>query len=203
MKNKTLPVGFLSILFILLLLNCDTGIEPSPSPGILRVTLQSDPADTIIVIVKDTFVVAEKDSFGVTIFQGRVYSGETYAVLYPTLKSYKQEDRVYNIIRREAGGYYPFTIFETYVPPGKYDRIQFGLKAHTLKLKNFDEIKVEAPENANPIVSLEADFRVEENQVTEINVYIQPFQSVQRYRDIYQFIPRLQVVGVQYLGQKK
>ncbi len=202
MKNNKLPVGFLHLLFILLLLNCDTGIEPSPDPGILRITLQSDPTDTFIVIVKDTFVVAEKDSFGVTVFQGRAYSGDTYAILYPTLTSYKQQDRIYNIIRREKARYRQFTIFETYVPPGRYHRIQFGLKAHTLKLKNFDEIKVEAPANANPIVTLSVDFRVEQDQITEINLYIKPFQSVQRYRDIYQFIPRLEIVRVQYLGRK-
>ena len=37
--------------------SCDTGIEPSGRPGVLRVCLQSSQEDTIIVIVNDTYTV--------------------------------------------------------------------------------------------------------------------------------------------------
>ena len=193
-----LGVRWLWLIFVVgLLITCQNGIEPTPNPGIIRVVLQSSPDDTFIVIVKDTFVVSEKDSFGVTVFQGKVYSGKTYAILYPNLKSYQQVDKTYNLLRRDGDQYHPFVIFESYVPPGNYDSLQFGLKATVLKLKDFDLIRVESPPDLNPIVNLPASMRVEENKITEVVVYLKPFQSIQRYRDVYRFIPKVQVVKVQ------
>lgn len=180
------------------IISCDSGVEPSPDPGILRITLQSDPADTAIVIVADTFYVANNDSFGVTIFQGRVYNDTVYSILYPTLRSYRQEDITYNLIRLDSSEYRKYVIFESYAPPGDYDRIQFGLKATVLRISNFDEIKVESPPNVNPLVDLYANFRVSENSVTEIGIQIKPFQSIQRYRDTYQFYPNLEIKSVKY-----
>ena len=37
------------------------GIEPSPEPGIFRVTLQSNPVDSFIVIEMNTLIVSKKD----------------------------------------------------------------------------------------------------------------------------------------------
>jgi len=182
---------------VVYLINC-SNIEPSPEPGILRITLASDPSDTTIVIVTDTFTVGESDSFGVTIFQGKVYRDSAYAVLYPTTRSYKQEDITYNLIKRENNQYHAYIIFESYVPPQDYNRIKFGMKATVLKFSNFDEIKVEAPQDSSLFVELEKHFTVYENRVTEVNVMLQPFRSISRYKDTYQFSPIVQITGVQY-----
>lgn len=184
------------LLFIML--GCNTGIEISPDPGILRVTLQSDPADTSIVIVPDTLNVAPNDSFGVTIFQGKAYNDSFFAVLYKSLKSTQQEDIIYNIIKIENGKYKKFTIFESYVPPADYNKIRFGIKPTVLKFSGFDEIKVESVGEANLFVELSQQFVVSENRITEVNVQISPFKSIQRYRDTYQFIPKVKTINVTY-----
>lgn len=69
---------YFSYLFLLTILigsgasnfSCITGVEPSPEPGIFRVTLQSNPADSFIVIQMDTLTVSKNDWFVVTIYQG-------------------------------------------------------------------------------------------------------------------------------------
>ncbi len=199
MKKCVKELVFLLLVLTLgaFLVTC-SNIEPSPGPGILRVTLVSDPSDTTIVIVTDTFTVGESDSFGVTIFQGKVYRDSAYAVLYPTIKSYKQEDITYNLIKRENNQYHSYTIFESYVPPQDYNRLKFGMKATVLKFSNFDEIKVEAPQDSSLFVELEKQFTVYENRVTEVQVMLEPFRSISRYRDTYQFSPRVKITGVQY-----
>ncbi len=190
----TLLLTFGSVFY---LYNC-SNIENSPDPGILRVTLFSDSTDTTIIIVTDTFTVGLEDSFGVTIFQGKVYQDSAFAVLYPTLRSYKQEDIVYNIIKREGKQYVPFVIFESYVPPQDYNRVKFGIKPTVLKFSNFDEIKVESPQDSSEFVELYRPFTVFENKVTEVKIRIKPFQSIYRYRDTYLFDPIMEIVDVQY-----
>jgi len=177
--------------------SCSTGIESSPKPGILRVTLQSAPADTQITILNRTFTVSEGDFFGVTIFQGKVYSGEQFAFLFKDKNSYRQEDVTYNIVERKEGQYVLFTIFESYVPPGNYSKLQFGVTGSLVKL-GYLEIPVKLPEGTTSMKDLPYEFRIDENQVTEINVLISPFKSVNRYRDSYQFTREMTITGVTY-----
>jgi len=176
---------------------CDTGITESPDPGILRVVLQSNPADTSILIVNRTFVVSEGDVFMLTIFQGRAYHDSTYGILFRSPESYREEQVSYNIIARENGEYVSYVIFESHLPPAEYNRIQFGMTTSSLKLGNL-EIPVKVPEDVLPFVDLYRDFRIKEGQTTELKVQISPFKSVHRYRDTYQFIPEVEIVDVKY-----
>ncbi|MEJ2634038.1 MAG: hypothetical protein P8184_01950 [Calditrichia bacterium] len=182
--------------FIFIYLGCNTGVESSPTPGILRITLESDPADTSIIIVTDTLHVSDKDGFRIKVYQGKVYHDTAYATLYPTLASNSQEELYYNLIVRENNQYSKFTIFESYVPPQKYDEVQFGIDSDYLKLKNFDMISVETP--TNYFVNLKHDFEVFENKVTEVNIRVSPFKSVSRYKDKYIFEPQMQIADVKY-----
>ena len=188
-----LSLGVVLIVW-LLFQGCTTGIEPSPHPGILRVVLQSDPADTSILIVKQTFTVGEGDAFEVTVFQGRAYSDTTYGILFPTTESYREEQRSYNILERENDTYKAFVIFESHLPPGRYDSLQFGISAKLLKIGDI-EVPVEIPQGVQPFVNLAVGFRVEEDRTTEVDVQLKPLESVHRYRDTYRFIPQVEVVG--------
>ncbi|OPX35435.1 hypothetical protein B1H10_01285 [candidate division KSB1 bacterium 4484_188] len=181
-------------LICLLFFACSSGIEFSPDPGILRITLESDQADTTITIVTDTLTVSDNDVFRITIFQGKVYQDSTFTVLYPTIESNSQEERAYNLITRENHQYQKFTIFESYVPPFKYNKIQFGLDSDFLKLRNFDKIQVVTPNNF--FLILETDFEVHENRMTEVNLRVSPFENVVRYKDTYIFAPIMEVVGI-------
>ena len=186
--------------FLMSNIGCDTGtgIEPSLDPGILRITLESNPLDTSIVIVNNTFNISQDDSLGIKIFQGKAYNDTVSAILYTDIESYKQEEKTYNIIRRDSTGYKRYTIFESFVPPFDYDRIQLGITSNILQISDFDAIDVQSPENASLFVDLYRNFHVNENDTTEINVQIKPFQSISRYRDSYQFIPKIVITNVIY-----
>lgn len=196
-KRMLLFIGFL-ISYVLLSSGCDSGMGPSSKPGIIRINLQSDPTDTTIIIVPKTYTASQVDSFGVTIFQGKVFNDSLFSILYKSIRATQQQDIDYNITSLENNQYKKLTIFESYVPAGEFNRIQFGLRANFLLLLSFISIKVETPE-ANRFIVLNHNFKVFENRITEINLQISPFQSVQRYRDMYQFIPKLKLMDIKYL----
>jgi len=184
--------------FLISIISCDTGIELSPDAGVLRITLQSDPSDTSIVIVTNTFNVSQDDSMGIKIFQGKAYKDTVFSVLYTNIESYKQEEITYNIIKRDSTGYIRYIIFESFVPPFDYDIIQFCIRSNILKISDFDIINVQSPENASLFIDLYQDFHVSENDTTEINIQIRPFKSISRYRDSYHFIPDVNITDVIY-----
>src|SRR3989337_1759992 len=187
-------IGLLSLIIIYLISGCETGVEDSPLPGILRVTLQSDPSDTMLIERSDTFTVNQTYPalFMIKIFQGRVYKESNLAVLYRTTEDYRQEDALYNILELDSlGGYKQFTIFESYIPPGDYDSVEFGVNAASdykltiisLSGKIFEN-PVVLPPGEKLLVFFPQSFRVEENRVTQIDVQIGPFKSIKRYRDV-------------------
>jgi len=197
-----LKKGFVYLLMFGLLIiavgimsKCSTDIQTSPEPGVLKVILYSDPADTQIVILSRTFTVSENDYFGTTVFQGKVFLGEKFAFLYKDKMSYRQEDVTYNIIERKSGQYTQFTIFDSYVPPGDYTNLQFGLNSNLVKI-GYLEIPVKLPSGETAMRNLEQSFQIYENQTTEIKIQISPFQSVKRYRDSYQFIPEMKIIDI-------
>jgi hypothetical protein len=181
---------------LIIFLSCDENIEDSPAPGILRVTLESDPADTTIIIVTDTLTVSDGDVFLISVFQGRSYQDSTWGILYPSIESSRQEEMFYNLIDRENNIYNRFKIFESHLPPRAYDRIQFGIDSRFLKLRNFDEITVITPNNY--YLNLPVNFEIRENTITELNVMVAPFIYIERYRDIYLFQPEMEIVGINY-----
>ncbi|MCK4577794.1 MAG: hypothetical protein KAU50_03320 [Candidatus Marinimicrobia bacterium] len=93
-----LPALWSSLVFV----GCTGPVESSLDPGILRVILQSDPADTSIVVVSDTLTVLPWNSFDVTVFQGKVYSDSNYALLFKDITAYRPEDLTYNVLKMGA-----------------------------------------------------------------------------------------------------
>jgi hypothetical protein len=194
--KRHIPILIYLGILILFLIGCQTGIEDSPDSGILRVTLESDPSDTTIIIVTDTLTVSDQDVFLVNIFQGKAYQDSTFGVLYDTLTSNRQKEIFYNLIFRKENIYQRFTIYESYLPPFDYNMIEFGLDAEFIKLKNFDVITVETPPNF--FLQLPVDFEIRENTITEINVQVSPFKYIERVKDTYIFAPEMEIIGVNY-----
>lgn len=194
--SRYLPALTAAALFAI---RCSTGVEPSPDPGILRLILQSNPADTLIVIANDTLTVSEGDGFQVTIYQGKVYRDANYAFLFTDTSSYRLEDQDLNLVQIDTstGGYERFILYLSYVPPGDFDRIQFGMTPYYAQMGNL-YIPVTLPPGASPVIDIYHDFSVFENRVTEVTVRISPFQSVVRYRDSFHFSPVVEVAGVEY-----
>lgn len=181
-----------------LLAGCSTGVDESPEPGILRVTLQSDLADTTIEIAGEQLVVSPSDSFGVTIFQGRAFSDTVFAVLFKSLDSYREQDFVYNVLRRDGEAFEEFVIFESLVPPGRYDRLQFGATAELLQVGNF-QIPVQLPPGVSPSMDFDVEYEIVSERTTEIRMRLKPLQSVVRYRDTFLFERAFEVVEVNLL----
>jgi len=114
---------------------CQTGVEPSPNSGILRVTFTSNSADTTIVIQSDTSRFSRWDEFFLTITQGRLFRGPHYAPLYATPGIERIPGATVNIIKRQwldgspikptdfaeihckNSRYLTYTVFESNVPP--------------------------------------------------------------------------------------
>ncbi len=192
---------------------CSTGIEPSPEPSLLRITLQADPGDSTIIIADDTIYARPRDSMQITIFQGKTFMDgdgfvdSNYSVLFKdTLQSFTR-DWDYNILKRnEDGEYRRYTIFESFVPPGEYDSLQFGIRARFVLLSyGYDEggleVPMETPPGTDPIIEIEEQFTMEEAKVTEINLRLRPFGSVTRYQDVFWFTPELWVEDVSMQGR--
>jgi hypothetical protein len=197
-KKIRIFLTFLVLILICLgLVNCDTGIEDSPEPGILRITLESDQTDTTIVFVTDTFTVSDRDTFLIEIFQGKVFRDTSYATLYARRTLNVELTLRYNLLTRANNQYQKLTIFESYVPPLTYDKIRFGMDSYYLKLLGFDKILVQTPPGY--FLNLPANIEVKENHVTEVNVRVSPFKNVIRYRDTYIFAPEMEVVDVKIL----
>ncbi len=196
-KIRNLLTFLVLVLIAVGLLNCDTGIEDSPEPGILRITLESDQTDTTIVFVTDTFTVSDRDTFLIEIFQGKVFRDTSYATLYARRSLNVEVTLRYNLLSRENHQYQKLTIFESYIPPYTYNKIRFGMDSYYLKLLGFDKILVQTPPGY--FLDLPANIEIKENHVTEVNVRVAPFKNVIRYRDTYIFAPEMEVVDVKIL----
>ncbi len=186
----------LSIALAAGVVSCNTGVEESPQPGIVRVTLQANPADTTILILTDTVRVTDRDSMGVTIFQGKIFSGVKFATLFRSLTSYRQEDVPYNVLRRESGTYKTYPVYESYVPPGDYTKLQIGVTATLLKLRDVAPIQLQLRPDDPLLLDFDVGFQVSENKITEIMLQIDPLRSLTRYRDLYYFERKMRVLGV-------
>jgi hypothetical protein len=190
---------YLTSIICVILIGC-TGVEPSPEPGIVQLYLQADPSDTTLIILPDTIHVSKGDRFEITIFQTRVFSSDgNYAYLYKSLTSYTQEDIRINIFERDSLGkpFKTFKIYESRVPPGKYNRIQMGVIPNLLDIWVY-EIPVQVPAGVSTFVNLEKEFEVKENKITGIYVKIYPLQSLRRSKDIFQFEPKLDISAIKY-----
>ncbi|NIT59569.1 MAG: hypothetical protein GWN00_26120 [Aliifodinibius sp.] len=196
-RNRIIIFLLIGITFILL--GCSSGVEESPDPGIVRVTLQSDPTDKSIVIIGDTLITEEDDQMIATIFQGRVYRDTIFSILFKDTDSFRQEDITVDLLKRNsAGEYQEYTLFEYFVPPGNYDRVQFGLTSSQLDIGPL-EIPVRLPPGESSLLDIPANFEVRENTTTEITIQIKPLDSLQRFRDVYQFFRIVEVMDINYL----
>jgi len=212
-----------------------TGVDDSPSPGTVRITLRANPSDNYVVERTDTFSVFTPNTslgFYVNIFQGSVFAKDKFAILYTTPKSYMQEDSVYNIFKQNtsqadlkiiagkldsskvnintlSADYTEYTIFESFVPPGNYDKIRFGVNVPTDLTKSrvtlisikgkVTPIPLELPPDEDILKEFLVDFKVEENKTTQINIIINPFKSISRYKDSYRFSRVMEVNSVEYI----
>ena len=187
------PGWSVTFLLVMVLFGCSTGVEPSEEFGVLRVTVQSAPGDTAVSIIGEEIAVDTSAAFNLTFGQGKAFCNGNYAVLFQDTLSYRQEEINVNVLEREGHAYQPHIVFESFVPPGTYDSLEFTISAQRVRISGFT-IPVSRPPGMSLLETIPHEFAVEDNRTTEIVVQISPFQSVQRFRDRYQFIPVLSVL---------
>lgn len=186
----------------LLLFSCTNSIEPSPDPGRLRIILQHDPADTLVEIATYTIPLDPRDLMWVNIFQGKAYMDSTYFILYENTETSFAGENYYNMFERnEDGELIEHPIFDSFLPPDHFTSIQFGISAIYMLLTygyayGGIRIPMESPEGVSRLVTIDQDFTIQENKVTEIKLFLKSFQSVTRYRDMFHFIPKFEVISV-------
>jgi len=198
---------------------CSTGVEPSPGPGILRVTLQASADDTTIIIRSDTSRFSRWDEFNLTVSQGKVYRGANYALLYADPTTARITGVNVNIIKREwlSGApilptdfteintknsrYVKYIVFESYVPPGKYDSLSFSLTASEILIfiPTVYTNPVQLPAGTTPQMQIPVNIEVAAGRTTQVNLEIYPFSSLYRFRDSYLFSRKMKVVSVDNL----
>jgi len=206
MRNrKFFIIGLLSCVAGLLF-SCSTGVEPSPEAALLRITLQAAPSDSTVRIATQTMRAAPGDSLQINIFQGRAFSDSEYAVLRQRRDELFPQDHQYNILKRDSANQLKrYTIFEYYVPPGEYDSLRFGISADFMLLTygyayGGIGVPMESPVGMNLLETIPVRYSMNEGELTEINLYLKPFASVERYRDLFLFTPQLELVSTNNLG---
>jgi len=207
------------VLFVLALHGCNTGVEPSPAPGILRVKIVSDDLDTALVSGGDTTRFTRWDSFEVTFAQGALYRNENYANIYVDPSSDRISTSTVNLIGRHwldgtkitgtdtttitttNSRYNEYIIFQSYVPPGDYDRVQFSVLSSGISVfsPKIYWVPIQLPDSTSPIMKLYKSISVEEGRTTEVKIEIQPFASLRRYKDAFVFDRKMRIVNVTVL----
>lgn len=153
------------------------------------------PTDTTITILNNTFAPDTLSSMKVKIFEAKAYIDSYYAILMPTLDAFRDEGNQYNILKRENNKYVKYKIYESYVPPGVYNRLQLGIISDQLKIAGY-KIPLELPDGESLLYDFDLEFVVNEYDTTEINIQIKPFESLERYKDTFLFNRKLNVISI-------
>lgn len=176
---------------------CETGVDESADPGVIRVTLQPDPTDNSITIGDQTYDAAPSDRFEVTIFQGKLYRDSSYATLFADLDEFREIDRQYDLLTFDDGEPARQVIFETFVAPGRYDSLQFGMTASMVRIGALT-IPAQLPPGTGTLLEFDREIEIFENDTTIVDLTIKPFQSVRRFRDSFHFTRELEITGVSH-----
>lgn len=208
----------LFFLCVCLISGCRTGVEPSPAPGIIRVTIKSAEKDTLLIILGDTIKFSRVDHFDIIISQGRLYQDNKYADLFTDLSIDRNNSDTVNILQRawldgriitptdpvfdveaNKSKYVGSKVIEWYVPPGTYDKLQINFKGIEIFVARPRQFRtpLQLAEGVSPVMNFDHTITVNAGRVTEMNLEILPFQSIRRYKDSYLFDRKVSVASVQ------
>ncbi len=219
MFRGTTVIGACILAGILATGGCTTGVEPSPHPGIIRVTLKSNESDTSLVILGDTTHFSRYDQYLARVYGARVIKGPNYAPLYANTSIERVESDTANLLGREwldgtpitirdsvtitpqNSRYIKYTIFEWYLPPGSYEQLELTLVADEVItfIPKLYVNPIQLPPGTPPQLFFTTPITIQEDRTTEIDLEILPFQSLSRYQDTYYFDRKISVVGTRIL----
>jgi hypothetical protein len=196
MKIKYLVIFLGSILSALLFIQCTSNVDSNPDPGVLRINIVTNPADTCIQIGFDSLFITNNDNFPLIISQIKTYTAdENYAQLFPNFAGYKDEDIEYNFLEREQDSFVPQKIVESYIPPDAYNKIMFiiyPMESVTIQGLTFP---IKTADDYDPLITLDCNYSIDQNQEYEIYIRFNAFQSITRWRDTYYFTPIFEIIS--------
>jgi len=196
-KYRTIFLCFILLLaYCVILFQCTTKVEPNPDPGVIRIYLVTNPADTCIQIGFDSLVVSSNDQFVLIVSQMKAYTNDTnYVRLYKNFSGYQDEDISHNLLERRLDKYVPQMISETYVPPNNYKKLEFVIyPSETVTIQGLT-FPIEIPDDYDPLIIFDHSFTIKENQEYDIYIQFNAFQSITRWRDIYIFTPDFEIIN--------
>jgi hypothetical protein len=171
-------------------------VESNPDPGVLRIYLVTNQADTCIQMGFDSLTIINSDKFPLTITQMKAYTDEiNYAQLFKDFEGYKDEDIEYNLFEREQDKFIPQKIVETYIPPNRYEKVEFVVDTSGYVTIQGLAFPIETPDDYDPLISFDHNFTIDENQEYDIYIQFNAFQSITRWRDIYIFTKNFEIIN--------
>ncbi len=203
-KRFSFTWGMIGVMVLgVLAAGCDHPVRPSGQPGVVKITLQHAPEDTVIEMAGQTNILTRQDAFPLTISEGRVVrsADSAFVNLFQNMDEYQQEDFTYNVLALERDNAPARQqIFETRIPPGEYTEISFVVNTTFIRLVPPEEQAISQPvqmgQNVVQPITIDADFTINEQQTTVINLRLASFESLTRFRDTFQFIPQISVHSI-------
>jgi hypothetical protein len=181
----------------LLMVGCDA-VTTSPEPGLLRVTLQANPADSAKEIAGQTYNLNEISAqMNVTISQGRAYRGTTFAQLFRDARDLSEQRQAeFDLLERRSGEIPQHLVYETLLPPATYDSLQGVFTANRFRVPGFGSEVTTAPD-ASPLVTFRESFQIESEETTTVHLQMSPLASLDRFKDEFRYTPILDVASVE------
>jgi hypothetical protein len=186
---------------LLSITSCTTNVVSSPEPGLIRITFQADNSDTTIFILGEEYTVDSTFMFIVKIQEARAFNDTIYTNLFPTIYDNVDNGNEYDMLLRENDQFMKYNIYGYYAPPESYSTITFALYPISIKIGEFGSIPIQLPPGKSPLETLQYNFSVEENSVTEINIQLSVFESIIRIMDSFYFDAKLEITGSQIIKQ--
>ena len=184
------------------LTSCTVDVVDSPDPGLIRLFLQADNSDTSITIIGDDYLVDSTFTFVVKVQEARAYADTIYTCLFPTIYDNMDYGKEYDLLIRNNNRYEKYLIYEYFAPPGSYSKIELSINPVKIKIGNFGSIPIQIPPGKSSLETIDYNFDVEENAITEIYMVLPVFQSIVRYMDIFYFDPKLAISGSEIIKWK-
>lgn len=192
----------------LILCTCDTGVDPSPDPGVIRLLLEADAADSVVVIGSKRYALGNDTTSAlmrIRIGQALIYRDTTYAALYRRLNSFQIQDPLVDVLETDSeGSLSNHLLFESYLPPAAYDSLQLAMHVNLFRIQtlgrvtfNTFENEVRLPPGASPVLTFRQPFDITSRDTTVVQLRIRPLQSLTRYQDVYYFTPEVEIEDIE------
>ena len=187
---------YLYITTILLFLwTCSTGVELSEPPGYIKVTVSPMNSDTTLTIVNTTYGIDPADDFRLEFAEGKAFQDSIFFILYSRPTTFNEEDIELNILSSNTDIYEQKTVFNSYLPDGRYTSLDFIIRPSDFRLDGFEIPLI--TESGQPLkIELPVNYTVNSNDTTHVALRINVVESIKRFKDTFLFDPMIEVEGV-------